>query len=686
MKVCILSWIVVSLLFFQAHVYAQIAPVPDAINFQGRLTKPDGTPVPNGNYSLRFSLWSAATGGTERWHQVIAPASVHNGTFAALLTGFPATLFQENLWLEIQVETDAPLAPRQRLTTTPYAMKANSVADGAITGNSLANNSITGDKIAANSITGDKLALGALTFANIGGTLLPNQLANGSVTVAKLEAQLQAVFGKFDTASSGTPVLVGSITTNTAPNAVAIAGTFAYVVNFSSNTLQVFNISNPSTPIVVGSVATQTSPSSITVVDNYAYVTAQSADKLQIFDISTPTAPVLVGNATTDDVPVFVTIAGNYAYVICATSARFQIFDISAPTAPVLVGSVSTLSSPRHVAIAGNYAYVVATGASKLQVFNITNRAAPAAVGSVTTDVSPRAVIVKDNCAYVINYQSNTLQVFDISNPVTPSPAGSAPTGRGPVAISISTDKLFVVNGNINALQVFDISSPNSPTSLASATTGNTPQGVAVSGGTAYVVNYFGNSLQIFDTDALRVKGNLILNRDLAVVGGGSFGSGLLITNGNVGIGTSTPAYKLHVNGSVAGVGNFVSLSDARYKQNVSTIENALEVILHLRGVTYDWRQSEYKELNFSEGRQIGFIAQEVERVLPELVQTDRNGYKSVAYANMVPVLVEAIKQQQKQMDALKARNMELEARLKRMEALESRLETLERSLGAQVK
>src|SRR5262245_56903398 len=110
----------------------------------------------------------------------------------------------------------------------------------------------------------------------------------------------------------------------------------------------------------------------------------------------------------------------------------------------------------------------------------------------------------------------------------------------------------------------------------------------------------------------------------------------------------------VNVGGSVRA--NAITLtSDARYKQHIATFPDALDTILNLRGVTYDWNRDAWKHKNFSEGKQIGFIAQEVEKVLPELVSTDSNGYKSVAYANVVPVLVEAIKAQQKQREADRA-------------------------------
>jgi hypothetical protein len=123
----------------------------------------------------------------------------------------------------------------------------------------------------------------------------------------------------------------------------------------------------------------------------------------------------------------------------------------------------------------------------------------------------------------------------------------------------------------------------------------------------------------------------------------------------------------------------FLLSSDARFKQEVTPITDALSAILSLRGVSYVWRQ-DIPGHNFDKGRQIGFIAQEVEKVLPELVHTGSDGYKSVAYPNVVPVLVEAIKTlknendiQRKQKDAeiteLKAKLDTVLERLERLEA-----------------
>ena len=103
---------------------------------------------------------------------------------------------------------------------------------------------------------------------------------------------------------------------------------------------------------------------------------------------------------------------------------------------------------------------------------------------------------------------------------------------------------------------------------------------------------------------------------------------------------------QLTSNGDLAIVGSYLKLSDARYKTNVQTIASPLAGIKRLRGVTFNWNP----EFNNS-ANQIGFIAQEVEQVLPELVHTDEKGFKSVAYSDAVPVLVEAVKEQQTQIE-----------------------------------
>jgi hypothetical protein len=90
-----------------------------------------------------------------------------------------------------------------------------------------------------------------------------------------------------------------------------------------------------------------------------------------------------------------------------------------------------------------------------------------------------------------------------------------------------------------------------------------------------------------------------------------------------------------------------VFVSDVRVKKDVTRITDALQGILSLHGVTYQYKTTEHPELQLTDKPQIGFLAQELEQVYPQLVKTREDGFKAVNYAHLVPVLVEAIKEQQ---------------------------------------
>lgn len=129
-----------------------------------------------------------------------------------------------------------------------------------------------------------------------------------------------------------------------------------------------------------------------------------------------------------------------------------------------------------------------------------------------------------------------------------------------------------------------------------------------------------------------------------------------VLNNGNVGIGNSAPSYKLDIEGDVriasasklyvgttaiCDSGGCTSPSDSRYKRSILPLDGAEEKIQQLEGVTYEWIDRK----RFNDKRQIGFLAQDVERVFPEVVKTDeRTGFKSIMYDKLVAPLIEAFK------------------------------------------
>jgi len=119
--------------------------------------------------------------------------------------------------------------------------------------------------------------------------------------------------------------------------------------------------------------------------------------------------------------------------------------------------------------------------------------------------------------------------------------------------------------------------------------------------------------------------------------------SGAFKTSGGVGI-----AKTLNVGEDVVAYAS----SDKRYKDNLQAITNPIDKVKSLTGYTFTWND---KHEQFNGNNDIGVVAQEVEKVFPEIVDTRDNGYKAVKYEKMVAVLIEAVKDQQKQIDELKA-------------------------------
>lgn len=122
----------------------------------------------------------------------------------------------------------------------------------------------------------------------------------------------------------------------------------------------------------------------------------------------------------------------------------------------------------------------------------------------------------------------------------------------------------------------------------------------------------------------------------------------------NVGIGLLSPVSRLHVNGTITATAPLNVISDVKYKTNITPLQNATGIIQQLRGVSYDWKRIDFPEMNFPPDHQIGFIAQEVEKVIPGIISTDSQGNKSISYTSVIPLLVESLKEQQREIEVLK--------------------------------
>ncbi|MBN1349709.1 tail fiber domain-containing protein [candidate division KSB1 bacterium] len=149
-------------------------------------------------------------------------------------------------------------------------------------------------------------------------------------------------------------------------------------------------------------------------------------------------------------------------------------------------------------------------------------------------------------------------------------------------------------------------------------------------------------------------NGDIVATDDLIADDDVIAGEQLMVVNhAGINMGTTySTTYALRVQGNAYCTGSWTS-SDQKFKKNVEPVENALSKLEQIEGVSFDWKTDEYPSYEFSEGKHYGFIAQEIEKVFPDMVKTDENGEKAVSYVEMIPILVEALKQQQKMIEQL---------------------------------
>jgi len=188
--------------------------------------------------------------------------------------------------------------------------------------------------------------------------------------------------------------------------------------------------------------------------------------------------------------------------------------------------------------------------------------------------------------------------------------------------------------------------------------------------------NYIGGNIYIKTGDVDESGSDIAISAGST---GGVIGGSVLISAGDGGNGGNiiiTPGLQTNsgidglvkIMGSGTYTGTWTQASDLRFKKNIEPIEISIEKIDKLNGVNYELRKDEFPEKKFSDGKQIGLIAQDVEKVFPELVRTDNEGYKSVDYTKLSVILLEGIKLQQKQLAEQSAKIDDLEKRIQSIE------------------
>jgi hypothetical protein len=599
MKRALLSLVAVTLTLIASRASAQINPVPPVMNFQGRLTRADGTPVPDGNYTIRFSLHTAATGGTEKWNQVFTDVPIRNGIIAILIGLLVPPIFDDDLWLEIKLGNNQPLAPRQRLATVPYAFKANRVADGAITTSSLANSAVTGAKIAPGTITLSNLATGLLDFWRLtgnSGTTSNNFLGtldNQPLILKVNDRRAMRYAFKEDTSVAGFEYRTINVLGGASVNEIGANVLGATIAGGGQDYHTLSD--NPNR-----------------VLDNFGTVGG--------------------GAGNTAGGP-YATVAGGYKN---SAENEYSVvsggrMNVASSTAATVIGGSDNIASGSYSAVLGGFdneatgAYSVAMGRhakanhTAFFIFN-TN------LGDFSSTASNQFLIWAD--AGVGIGTNNPRALLDVS-------------GNAHFALDVGI-------GTTNPLTKLHV--------VGSLHLEGTTQDISVPPGNNLQVGHYDGTTF---TERIRMDGQ-----------------------GHVGINDTNPTYRLELP-NIASDGDgraranrWDTYSSGRWKHNVMPIENALEKVLRMRGVMFDWN------LENGGAHDIGFVTEEVGQVVPELVSWEEKGKTAfgMAYDRVTALLVEAIKAQQKQ---IKARD----AQIKRLETdnatREARLQALEEAVCA---
>ncbi|RYF86088.1 MAG: hypothetical protein EON98_04725 [Chitinophagaceae bacterium] len=414
---------------------------------------------------------------------------------------------------------------------------------------------------------------------DVNGNLRVRGLSNTSgqaTSFMQVDADGVLRLAKIDTLRANpTPVAAGNAGTGNGtasdyPSAIAVSGTKACVVNATSYTIDLFDVSGAN-PILLGSATTNNSgfvavPSDVTIQETKAYVITQASafSSLQTFDISGNT-PVRLSTMPIGDDGWRLVIRNGKAYITTANNI-LSVYDLSGST-PTLVGSVATGGAPRDFLLIGNKAYVLNSSSNALQVFDITANT-PVYVTTVGTDVQPYGITTDGLRLYVANRNAMSIEVFDIAGNA-PVSISRTPIGILPEKIKMDGSRAYVV-GNSNLLNVFDASGRLKPVLIGNVpflNTASTAKALALSDRKAYV-GTTDKKLQVFalgfsgGITAIGPDGNLVVVPD-ASLGGDNLGdhnvkqnlnlrnfqlvgndgtSGLGISaTGNVGIGAATP-------------------------------------------------------------------------------------------------------------------------------------------------
>ncbi len=353
----------------------------------------------------------------------------------------------------------------------------------------------------------------------------------------------------------------GSGATQANPAAIAVQGRYAYVVNYTANSFQIFDVSTRQPQLVSTTTSGINGPYGVLVQGRYAYVQNYTGtSNVRIYDVSNPSSPVAMGSVIAGGTQANFAIQGRYLYSQTFHSGVFRVTDISNPSAPFVVGSLTFGKYGGGVTVSGRYAYVSNSfGTAATYVVDVSNPATPFTAATISTAFRYSQLKVVGKYLYLGATGGLGMKIYDISNPLS---AVLVSTISGNAAsFDVSGRYVYIANGS-NSLQAYDISNPRVPVFAGATAFGALLQGISVQGRYAYTIDYTNSSINVTDlggayiqqleaggieVGTLAVRGNATVYGSLDVIGAGVFGRGIHAQGPSMFNNSSTGAYTLSI-------------------------------------------------------------------------------------------------------------------------------------------
>jgi len=605
------------------------AGVPTNMNYQGKLTDTEGNPL-TGPYNMTFYLFTSASGGPAIWSENHTSVAVTDGIYNVILGSInplATGLFNDNdlVYLEVEIEGES-LAPRQQLTSAPYALKArvsDAVVSGGITTVMIKDGAVDSQKLDDDAVTGTKIADGTVSYVDIqdGSTLaeIMDDDGAGSGLDADMLDGLQAsdfVRPSADYGRSGVSSNLYEGTTSLANKYVKKSGD------------------------------TMTGPLS---------VPSLQIDGTRAFIVEDENIFVGYGAGVSNTTGIYNTFLGQAAGTSNTTGGANTFMGHEAGTSNTTGNSNTFIGRDAGAShTIGFYNTFIGSIAGRYNTTGFTNTFIGRGAGYSNT--AGYGNVFLGNSAGYYEEGSNRLYI-------------SSTTTTEPLIYGDFSNKSLTIHGNLG------IGTKSPGFKLDVVGRARMRSGSDSSAGIWFMNLDDSESRAFFgmkDDDYLGFYGQ-----------GGTPGWGLVfnVNNKTVGIGTLDPGFfKLAVNGEAAkpGGGSWASYSDARLKDIGERYELGLEEITKIDPVKYRYKEDNALGLP-SDGEHVGLIAQEVQEVIPEAVQQNKQGYLMVNESPINYAMLNAIKELSAEVKQLKKRIEELETNKKaEIEPLKDQLISLQ--------